>query len=177
MDILSVSNQKGGVGKTTIDIHLAIRAAEQGKRVLIVDFDEGDVSQVFPEVAETDEKNYIQSSQLFDGSYVGGIPRQVAPNLWLIEADLAILDVDDMPLEAMYGPRDALATFADQFDLCIIDTPPNLQRRMLGALVASDAVVTPFNISRFTLARIPKLLNTIESIREVNPNLRLLGFA
>ncbi|PAA00731.1 MULTISPECIES: ParA family protein [Pseudomonas chlororaphis group] len=177
MKITTVANQKGGVGKTTLEIHLAACAAEDGKRVLVVDLDEGDLSQFFPQTEDGDNTPYLMSSQLFNGEHEGRQPRQVGPNIWLIEADVALLDVDDMDLDVIHALRPALERFSDDFDLCMIDTPPNLQRRMVAALTASHAVVAPFNISAFTLARLPKLMNTIETVQDrYNPNLRFLGY-
>lgn len=177
MKITTVANQKGGVGKTTLEIHLALLAAEQGKRVLVVDLDEGDLSQFFDAIEDDDETPYLMSSQLFSDEHEGRVPRQVAPNVWLIEADVPLLDVDDMDLSVVHNLKGALKRFENEFDLCMIDTPPNLQRRMVAALVASDCVVAPFNISKFTLSRMPKLMTTIETVQDAfNPALNFLGF-
>jgi chromosome partitioning protein len=164
MKVTTVANQKGGVGKTTIEVHLVSLAAEQGKRVLVVDLDEGDLSQFYPPLEDGDDTTYVQSSMLFSDEYKGLYPRQVAANIWLIEADVPLLDVDDMDLSIVTRLKEALDHFSADFDLCMIDTPPNLQRRMIAALAASDA-------------RMPKLLSTIEAVREqYNPNLQFLGF-
>ena len=177
MKTLTVGNQKGGVGKSTLSVHLAFRAAELGHRVLLIDIDEGDISEVFSEADESDSTSYLKASHLFTGEIDGRQPRQVYERIALIEADVDVLDVDDMPLEVILQPRATLAKLAADYDLCIIDTPPNLQRRMLGALSASDAVVSPFNISPFSFARMPKLQATIAGVKsEYNPELRHLGF-
>lgn len=174
---LTVGNQKGGVGKSTFSVHLAFRAAERGYRVLLADIDEGDISEVFAEIEEGDDTDYLKASHLFTGEVNGRRPRQVHEHIALIEADVDVLDVDDMPLEVIEQPRVSLAELAGDYDLCIIDTPPNLQRRMLGALAASDAVVSPFNISPFSFARMPKLQATIAGVKsQYNPELRHLGF-
>lgn len=174
---LTVGNQKGGVGKSTVSVHLAYRAAELGHRVLLADFDEGDISEVFPEIDENDGTDYLKASHLFTGEIDGRQPRRVHERIALIEADVHVLDVDDMPLDTVYQPRASLGKLAADFDLCIIDTPPNLQRRMVGALTASHAVVSPFNISPFSFARMPKLRATIAGVKEeYNPELRHLGF-
>ncbi|SEO18815.1 chromosome partitioning protein [Nitrosospira multiformis] len=177
MQILTVGNQKGGVGKSTFSVHLAFRAAELGYRVLLIDVDEGDLSEVFPEIEENDGTDYLKASHLFTGEIKGRQPRQVYEKIALIEADVDVLDVDDMPLETIEQPRLSLAQLNGNYDFCIIDTPPNLQRRMLGALVASHAVVSPFNISPFSFARMPKLQATIAGVKsQYNPNLNHLGF-
>lgn len=174
---LTVGNQKGGVGKSTISVHLAFSAAERGHRVLLIDMDEGDISEVFAETEKDDQVDYLKASHLFTGALHGRRPRPVHERIALIEADIDVLDVDDMPLDVIERPRTSLATLSTDYDLCIIDTPPNLQRRMLGALTASDAIVSPFNISPFSFARMPKLQNTIEGVKaQYNPNLRHLGF-
>ncbi|MGY2172119.1 ParA family protein [Pseudomonas gingeri] len=175
MKTTTVANQKGGVGKTTLEIHLAFMAAEQGQRVLVVDMDEGDLSLFFPPAE--DDGDYLFSSQLFSDDHQGRQPRQVAPNVWLIEADVPLLDIDEMDMEIVHNVKTALERFQDEFDLCLIDTPPNLQRRMIAALVASDSVVAPFNISKFTLSRMPKLMNSIATVQdELNPDLEFIGF-
>lgn len=174
---LTVGNQKGGVGKSTFSVHLAFRAAERGYHVLLIDTDEGDISEVFPEIEEGDDFDYLKASHLFTGAIEGRKPRQVHERIALIEADVDVLDVDDMPLGVIEQPRLSLAELIGHYDLCIIDTPPNLQRRMLGALVASHAVVSPFNISPFSFARMPKLRATIAGVKsEYNPELNHLGF-
>ncbi|WP_272937166.1 ParA family protein [Xanthomonas citri] len=62
---LTVGNQKGGVGKSTFSVHLAFRAAERGYRVLLADIDEGDISEVFAEIEEGDNTEYLKASHLF----------------------------------------------------------------------------------------------------------------
>ncbi len=151
---LTVGNQKGGVGKSTFSVHLAFRAAERGYRVLLADIDEGDISEVFAEIEEGDNTEYLKASHLFTGEIDGRRPRQVHERIALIEADVDVLDVDDMPLEVISQPRASL-----------------------GQLAASHAVVSPFNISPFSFARMPKLQATIAGVKsEYNPDLRHLGF-
>ncbi len=177
MKKFTVGNQKGGVGKTTIDIHLAMYAADQGQKVLVIDLDEGDMAAFFGLKDDADSTQYLMASELYFGGDESHSPRQVAPNIWLIEADVAVLDVDDMDMDIVHNLKRALQRFEDQFDICLIDTPPNLQRRMISALVASDCVVAPFNISPFTFARMPKLMATIENVQDAyNPALKFLGF-
>jgi chromosome partitioning protein len=175
MKITTVANQKG-VGKTTLEIHLAACAAEDGKRVLVVDLDEGDLSQFFPQAEDGDNTPYLMSSQLFNGEHEGRQPRQVGPNIWLIEADVALLDVDDMDLDVIHALRPALERFSDDFDLCMIDTPPNSQRRMVAALTASHAG-GPVQYQRLYPCSTPKIDEHHRNrARQVQPDLRFLGY-
>lgn len=176
MKILVVGNQKGGVGKTTLSIHLAFHAAEMGWRVLAVDLDEGDLKEGMAPDAELWART-LRATSLFQLRELTGEPVAVAANLGLIPADVGLLDIDDQPIEVVMTLRDQLAQLRPDFDLCVIDTPPNLQRRMIAALVAADALISPIGIDAFSLARMPLLVNTINTVREnYNSRLRMLGF-
>lgn len=180
MKVLAITNQKGGVGKTTLAIHLAHAAAESGLRVLLIDTDEADLSEYFGVDTDALPSNILRASQLYAGAADSADlaqPVPVADGLWYIPADDQVKDVDDMELgEVVLMPRKRLERFRGMIDLVIIDAPPNLQRRMMGALAASDAVVTPLNISAFTLQRLPKFMNVLENIRHhFNPGLTHLG--
>ncbi len=207
MDKVAVTNQKGGVGKTTTSVHLADYAAnELGLRTVLIDADEGDVSEVF--TLSDGASDALTTGELFRGNPNGRRPRQVGDRLFVVDAEPELLDLHDLPVDVLAdletelgkqdGPVDlgrvrtlfgeiqdrltlpldeGLATIEKDFDLCIIDTPPHLARRALGVLCAVDAVVTPTNISVFTMARISKLQQTLDSIkREFNPGLKQLGF-
>ncbi|WP_323011523.1 ParA family protein [Castellaniella sp.] len=174
MKILAIAYRKGGVGKSTLAIHLAYTLAAQGKRVLLIDTDEDDLSEAFPDQA--DYSNCLVASNLFKGS-LACAPRQVAENIWLVPADLEVVDVDDATQGELPDLRSTiLENFSDSFDIAVIDTPPNLQRRLISVLAAADAVVSPVTISSFSIHRLPKFLNTVELIRSrYNPDLRNLG--
>ncbi|WP_420213411.1 ParA family protein (plasmid) [Burkholderia aenigmatica] len=206
---VAVTNQKGGVGKTTTAVHLADYAAnELGLRTALVDADEGDVSEVFPQTAVSAAAHALTTGEIFRGNPRGLRPRQVGDRLSVVDAEPDLLDLHDLPVDvlaelevelgkpdgafditrmrSLFGEiqerltlpfDDGLASMAADFDICIIDTPPHLARRALGVLCSVDAVVTPTNISVFTMARIAKLQQTLDSIkREFNPNLKQVGF-
>lgn len=173
MKILAVAFRKGGVGKSTLAVHLAYSLAEQGKRVLLIDTDEDDLSEAFPSISRVDR---LVASELFTGD-ITHPPHQVAPNIWLVPADVAVVDVDDLPLSQLPDLRQTLISrFADDFDVAIIDTPPNLQRRLISVLAAADGVISPITISSFSMHRLPKFLSAVEQVRSrYNPSLKLLG--
>lgn len=177
MKTIAVTNQKGGVGKTTLALHLAHAAAEAGMRVLLIDTDEADISEYFGVDADALDDSFLRASGLYSADETRSSAVEVGKNIWCIPADDRVKDIDDMELEdVVLAPREMLKRFEGRIDLAVIDTPPNLQRRMMGALAACDAVVTPFNVSAFTLQRLPKFMTVLENIRtHVNPDLKHIG--
>ena len=160
MKILVTANQKGGVGKSTLTAHLAYAAHEDGKRVLMVDMDrQGSLSMTFPSTGG----HGIVASQL----YLPALP-----------ADAALLEVDRAENSVVKRPRAALQQFADQFDLCLIDTPPLLGMRLLASLAAADYVVTPLSIGVYELAGLGDLMQTMQALRQkgVNQHAKHIGF-
>ncbi|PEH40482.1 partition protein A [Burkholderia gladioli] len=206
MKIVVVTNGKGGVSKTTTAVHLAHYLAQLGYRTALMDADEGDISEVFPSLVEELAGPFLKTGDVFRGNPLDLAPRQTAENLWLIEADSDLIDLHDLPMDLLaaleaeiesdsaaiakirelFGAIQARLTLpfeetlrgmAANFDVCVIDTPPHLARRTLAVLCAADAVVTPTNISVFTMARIAKLQLTLDTIRrDYNPRLEHLGF-
>ncbi|MEW4339720.1 ParA family protein [Chromobacterium vaccinii] len=174
--ILAVSFQKGGVTKSTQAFSIAHRSAELGRRTILIDFDEGDLAVLFPP-AEPGH-NYIMASHLLTGELDGRELRQVADNLFFIEADVEILDVDLMDIDHVVNRmQQSLQQLARGIDLIVIDTPPNLQSRMLAAMAAAHAVVSPINIGPFTFRRLEMFADAFLNVQErYNPMLRHLGW-
>lgn len=171
-----VGNQKGGVGKSVITCSLAEYAWEQGLRVLVVDVDgQGNTTRYFlPDRAAEGEGA--------SGLYVDGPtprPVQVRERLSVLAADVALDDVDALPAddeEVVRRPRQHLATLASEFDVIFVDTPPTRSRRLTGALVAGDAVVTPIGVDRASAEGLEDLLSDLRAIRKgFNAGLRHLG--
>ena len=172
MRTVAVMNEKGGSGKTTTTISVAAVLAERGLRVLVVDLDpqasaslwmgRGREAGLYRAIAErTDLRSYVRSTAV-DGIH-------------LIAAGRELAAVDD--LRARIGIQTALkralAKLGDQWDVVLIDCPPNLGLLSVNALAAADEVLVPVEAHGIAAIGLRDLVRTIEDAREsqVNPTL------
>ncbi|MCM1042686.1 MAG: AAA family ATPase [Corallococcus sp.] len=177
--IISFSNQKGGVGKTTSAINLAAYVAKAGKKVLLVDFDpQGNATSGFGL-----EKNQIKTNcydlLMESCSATDVIFATAIENLSIIpcNVDLAAAEVDlvTMPMRESALKR-ALMGIKSNFDYIFIDCPPSLGLLTLNALVASDSVIIPVQSEFFALEGLSQLMNTIKIVKQrLNPTLTING--
>lgn len=170
MKRLVIANQKGGVGKTTVGLHVAFRFAEAGRRVLFLDIDpQGNSSKTLSAF-----RSAAVASQLFDQ-----IPVELpaTPGITLIAADPKMVDIE----RADYG---VIANFSKQldslqaqgFEVCIIDTPPTMGLRMTAALIAAHFVLAPIELEEYSLDGIEKLLKVIIGVKQRhNGQLNFIG--
>lgn len=180
--IITVANQKGGVGKTTTAINLATALAAIGERVLIVDLDpQGNASTGLG----IDRRDRLVSSYdlLTGGADVEAAAVATAvPGLSIIPSTLDLLGVE---MEISSAPdralrlRNALHTFSrtsDAFSYVLIDCPPSLNLLTLNSMAAADSVLVPLQCEFFALEGLSQLLETVDQVRRsINPMLTIQG--
>ena len=183
MKTISIANLKGGVGKTITTINLSyLLASEFGMRVLVVDNDQqGNTSQFFGRYDyEHPGMSEVMLRKCDDANDV--IQKTNNPNLDIIASNLSLAMAErQVQSEAGGCPqqvrlREVLKKVDAWYDYCIIDNAPSLGMCVINALVASDFLVVPAKIDRFTFDGIESLLEQAKQMREYfNPYLRLLG--
>jgi chromosome partitioning protein len=180
--IISITNQKGGVGKTTTTINLAAALAKQGCRVLIVDLDpQGNASTGLG--IDSDNREFTTYELLVeDVSLSSAITQTAHDNISIIPAtvDLSSADIELISNEKrsflLYDALRQPSMEAFDFDFILIDCPPSLNLLTVNAMVASHSVLIPLQSEFFALEGLSQLMMTIREVRETaNPDLRIEG--
>jgi chromosome partitioning protein len=177
--IITVANQKGGVGKTTTAINLAAAVANKGFKTLLIDLDpQANSTMSYVDVRQVTRSMYdvlVSEEQSFRDVIV---PTPVE-HLSIAPSRIALAKLESKLIGELDGPfrlKDKMQDVISEFDYVFIDTPPTLGMITVNALVASTHVLVPIQSSYFALEGTDDLLETIEKIKaRPNPNLQLLG--
>jgi len=180
--LITVANQKGGVGKTTSTVNLAAALAQHGSRVLVIDLDpQGNASTAFG----LDHRAGTPSvyDVLVDGRPLAGVAQSVDgfTGLDCVPAtiDLAGAEIELVAVVARESRlAKALAGLETPYDYVFVDCPPSLGLLTVNALIAANSILVPLQTEFFALEGLSQLLQTVERIRaRFNPELSILGVA
>ena len=180
--VLTIANQKGGVGKTTTAINLGTALAAVGERVLICDLDpQGNASTGLGIARSAATRStyhvLVGDAELKDVILPSGIPNlDCAPSTMdLLGAELELSDFD----RKTHRLHDALHRLKDsgaEYDYVLLDCPPSLNLLTVNSLAAADAVLVPLQCEFFALEGLSQLLKTVERVRvNLNPRLSIQG--
>ena len=173
MKILSVVNQKGGVGKTTTSVNLTAYLATGRRKILLVDLDpQGNATSGYG--IENPEKG-VYDVLMGNSSIEDAVVETSHKNIFLL---CATPDLAGASVELTNEPKRlrSLLEQEDRYDLIVVDAPPSLGPLTVNALVAADGLIIPLQAEYYALEGIAGLLDTIERVREsLNPNLKTLG--
>ena len=177
--IISVSNQKGGVGKTTTSLSLAASLGVLEKKVLLVDADpQGNASSGIG-ISKDDYEKSSYDVLLNQCKIEESIIQTKSPNLDIIPANIDLVAVEIELVDANkreYMLSNMIDKIKEIYDFIIIDCPPSLGLITINALTSSDSVIIPIQCEYYALEGLGKLLNTIKSVQKIhNKNLDIEG--
>ena len=177
--IISVANQKGGVGKTTTTVNLAACLAKQGQRVLIVDIDPQGNATSGLGVDKHQERASIYEVLVGEADSPDAVIHTQVQNLDLLPSSIALAGAEVEMVSMMareYVLQRALSSLSDRFDFILMDCPPSLGLLTVNALAASDCVLVPIQCEFYALEGLTQLMNSVHLVRKhLNPHLELLG--
>ena len=177
--IISVANQKGGVGKTTTTVNLGACLAQDGKKVLLIDSDAQGNATSGLGVRKPDVKQDIYDVLVNEVSIKETIIKTSRENLSIVPATLQLAGAE-IELTSMMARESrlkrALSEVSDEYDFILVDCPPSLGHLTINAFTASDAILIPVQCEYYALEGLSQLLNTVRLVQKhFNPGLEIEG--
>lgn len=177
--ILSVANQKGGVGKTTTAVNLSAALRTIKKRVLLIDIDPQGNATMGCGIDKSKLDNSVCELLLGECSIKDAIVHSqemdidvIPSNTDLIAAEVALLQNDN----SEYNLKEALTEVSGQYDYIIIDCPPSLNMLTINAFTAANGIIIPMQCEYYALEGLSSLIQTIKRIQTTtNPDLEIHG--
>ncbi len=177
--VISMSNQKGGVGKTTTTVNLAAFLSEKGKKVLIIDIDPQANAGYGVGINAEESGNTIYEVLIGEIQIEDAIHHTEFPNLDIVPSNIHLsgAQVDMMELENKeFKMRDSISKIRDYYDYILIDCPPSLGILTLNALIAANSVMIPLQCEYYALEGLSQLLQIISMVQEnLNKSLDVEG--
>ncbi|HRK41385.1 MAG TPA: ParA family protein [Candidatus Saccharibacteria bacterium] len=175
--IIAVTNQKGGVGKTTTTVNVAYCLAKEGKKVLLVDFDPQGNATSGLGVDKESLEHTIRDVITNEAPLSAVVQATDVKNLFLVPAtpELANTEVELAAAEKRFS-RLKIALAGVDYDYVLIDSPPSLSLLTVNGLIAADYVLLPVQAEFYAMEGLGQLLETMKLVRKgMNPTLELVG--
>jgi len=177
--IISFSNQKGGVGKTSTCVNMAAGIALRGKKVLLIDIDPQGNATTGLGLSKGDLERSVYNVLIDDMPVKEAISRTTIENLDILPSNI---DLAGAEVELVYLPErekrlaNALRQIITVYDYVMIDCPPSLGLLTINALSASDSVIIPIQSEYYAMEGLSQLLNSIKLVnKHLNPELKIYG--
>ena len=173
---IAITNQKGGVGKTTITFNLSKELAARGHKVLVIDNDpQANLTSCFLD----DPSNLPEEANIimwYDEKLKYSKPLKLNNNLHLLGANIHLSRIAEKGIDVIYSLKEGKDALMDKYDYMLIDSSPSFGYLNLSSLNCADYVVVPTKPAPFAISGLQDLFDSVSKVKKrMNPNLDLLG--